>query len=113
MGGGVGGGGPALGAIQRLWVLLLDITIEGWESLLHENTSPIPRMAAITAELLTKGIGKVGTVPILQEVWDSIVPPSFNSTAAGGGVGLKPLSASTKTMLDTVSPWVVKGDRIS
>ena len=97
-----GGGGGALSAVLRLWVLLLDITVEGWESLLHENTSPIPRMAAITAALLTKGIGKVGTVPIPMEVWDDIVPPSFSATAAKGGVGLKPLSASTRTMLDTM-----------
>ena len=99
---GGGGEGTALSAVQRLWVLLLDITIEGWESLLHENTSPFPRMAATTADLLTKGIGKVGTVPIPLEVWDSIVPPSLSSTAAKGGVGLKPLSASAKTMLDTM-----------
>ena len=97
-----GGQGSALGAVQHLWVLPLDITIEGWDSLLPQNTSPIPRMAAITADVLTKGLGNVGKVPIPLELWDGKVPRSFASTAKKGGLALKPLSANTKTMFATM-----------
>ena len=50
----------------------------------HDNTSPIPRASKVTDELLSKGMGQVGSAQIPTHVWDDIVPRDFAKVAKVG-----------------------------
>ena len=68
-------------AVSSLWEVLEGIEEEKWPSLLHDNTSPLPRASKVSSDLVQRGIGDVGRVVIPDCVWDATVPPSFSMTA--------------------------------
>ena len=86
--------------VHRLWIFLLRLTSvcedfrldepmavclmavrclspEAWESLNHLSTSPKPKLARVTPEILAAGIGEVGCYQMTEREWDEIVPPRF------------------------------------
>ena len=48
-----------------------------WDSINHLSTSPKPKRASITPQVLQAGIGEVGCYRITEEEWDEVVPPEF------------------------------------
>ena len=46
-----------------------------WDSINHLSTSPKPKKASITPQVLQAGIGEVGCYRISEEEWDEVVPP--------------------------------------
>ena len=50
---------------------------EAWDSLNHLSTSPKPKFARVTPEILAAGIGEVGCYHMTDREWDEIVPPQF------------------------------------
>ena len=86
--------------VHRLWIFLLRLTSvcedfrldepmavclmavrclspEAWNSLNHPSTSPKPKLARVTPEILAAGIGEVGCCQMTEREWDEIVPPRF------------------------------------
>ena len=52
-----------------------------WLSILHDSTSPRAVLLHLHEQLLRRGLGDVGCIPIQQRIWDSIVPEDFHSVA--------------------------------
>ena len=50
-----------------------DLTDDALESLAHLGTSPWPKKASISEEILRKGLGEVGNFPIPRELWIELV----------------------------------------
>ena len=50
---------------------------EAWESLNNLSTSPNPKLARGTPEVLAAGIGEVGCYQVTEREWHEIVPPRF------------------------------------
>ena len=48
-----------------------------WDSVNHLSTSPKPREAKATPQILDAGIGNVGCYEMSDEEWDAAVPPEF------------------------------------
>ena len=48
-----------------------------WDSVNHLSTSPKPREARITPQILEAGIGSVGCYEMTDQQWDAAVPPEF------------------------------------
>ena len=46
---------------------------EVWRSILHDSTSPRVVLLRPHEELLHRGVGDVGCIPIPEHMWDSIV----------------------------------------
>ena len=86
-------------AVSSLWEVLEGIEEEKWPSLLHDNTSPLPRASKVSSDLVQRGIGDVGRVVIPDCVWDATVPPSFSMTADLPGTNIKPMSTHAQDML--------------
>ena len=86
--------------VHRLWIVLLRWTSvcedfkldepmavclmavrclspDAWESLNHLSTSPKPKLARVTPEILAAGIGEVGCYQMTEREWDENVPPRF------------------------------------
>ena len=61
-----------------------------WESLLHDSTSPKLLMQCISEEVLRRGLGVVGNIPIPADIWDRYVPDSFASVASRHFFGVGP-----------------------
>ena len=63
-----------------------------WESVLHDSTSPKVPMQRIRDEMLSRGLGVVGHVPIPADIWERHVPESFASVASRHFSGVGPPS---------------------
>ena len=70
-----------------------------WESLLHDSTSPKLLMQRIREEVLRRGLGLVGHIPIPADIWERYVPESFASVANCHFFGVGPLSDEAVVML--------------
>ena len=70
-----------------------------WESLLHDSTSPKLLMQRIRDEVLSKGLGVVGHIPIPADIWEHYVPKSFASVASRHFSGVGPPSDEAVVML--------------
>ena len=44
-------------AVSSMWEALENIQEDKWPSLLHDNTSPLPRASLVSSDLVKKGIG--------------------------------------------------------
>ena len=53
------------------------LTPEAWDSINNLSTSPKPRKASITPQVLQAGIGGVGCYRITEEEWDAVVLSEF------------------------------------
>ena len=56
--------------------MIREIEERTWRSLCHEGTSPIPRAAEATDEILAPGIGNVARVLFPLHIWEETVPKS-------------------------------------
>ena len=81
-----------------------------WDSINHLSTSPKPKKASITPQVLQAGIGEVGCYRITEEEWDEVVPPEFlnfmrtfdlRSSAEGNGRVRAPASGITDAIRQT------------
>ena len=63
-----------------------------WESLLHDSTSPKLLMQRIQEEVLRRGLGVVGHIPIPADIWYRYVTESFASVASRHFSGVGPSS---------------------
>ena len=63
-----------------------------WESLLHDSTLPKLLMQRIREEVLRRGLGVVGNIPIPANIWERYVPDSFESVASRHFSGVGPPS---------------------
>ena len=50
-----------------------------WLSIIHDSTSPRVVLPHLREELLCRGLGDVGCIPILEHIWDSVVPEDFGA----------------------------------
>ena len=62
--------------VTRFPGVLGDMTEDAFESLGHLGTSPRPKKATISDEILRKGLGEMGECSIPRELWDELVPAS-------------------------------------
>ena len=53
------------------------VTPEASDSINHLSTSPKPKKASITPQVLQVGVGAVGCYRITDADWDEVVPPEF------------------------------------
>ena len=70
-----------------------------WESLFHDSTSLKLLMQRIREEVLRRGFGVVGNIPIPPDIWERYVPESFASVASRHFSGVGPLSDEAVVML--------------
>ena len=70
-----------------------------WESLLHDSTSLKLLMQRIKGEVLRRGLGVVGNIPIPADIWERHVPGSFDSVASCRFFGVGPPSDEAVIML--------------
>ena len=70
-----------------------------WESLLHDSTSPKLLMQHIRDEVLSRGFGVVGHIPIPADIWERYVPESFGSLASRHFSGVGPPSDEAAVMV--------------
>ena len=70
-----------------------------WESLLHDSTSPKLLMQRIREEVLSRGLGSVGHIPIPADVSERYVPKSFASVVSRHFSGVRPPSDEAVVML--------------
>ena len=70
-----------------------------WESLLHDSTSPKLLMQHIWEEVLRRGLGVVGNIPIPADIWERYVRESFASVASRHFSGAGPPSDEAVVML--------------
>ena len=59
------------------------MTEEAFESFAHPGTSPCPKKATISDEILRKGLGHMGECSIPRELWDELVPASLPERLRG------------------------------
>ena len=77
-----------------------------WKSLLHDSTSPKLLMQRIREEVLCRGSGVVGHIPIPPDVWERYVPESFASVASPHFSGVGPPSEEAVVMLHALCSQV-------
>ena len=53
-----------------------------WEALLHDSTLPKLLMQSIWEEVLRRGLGVVGNIPIPADIWQRYMPETFASLAS-------------------------------
>ena len=53
------------------------MTEDAFESLAHLGTSPRPKKATISDEILRRGLGEMGACPVPRDLWDELVPASL------------------------------------
>ena len=78
-----------------------------WESLLHDSMSPKLLLQRIMEEVLRKGLGLVGNIPIPGDIWESHVPSSFESVASRHFSGVRPPSDEAVIMLRALKSQMV------
>ena len=64
-------------ALPVLLRTFTELREDAWEGLAHLATSPIPQMARSDPTLVAKGLGKMGSYGIPQELWRKLVPESY------------------------------------
>ena len=64
-------------ALPILLQSFTELREDAWEGLAHLATSPIPQMARCDPTLAAKGLGKMGSYVVPQELWRELVPESF------------------------------------
>ena len=69
-----------------------------WESLLHDSMSPKLLMQGIREEAFRRGLGVVGHIPILADIWNRYVPEWFASVASRHFSGVGPPSDEALVM---------------
>ena len=69
--------------ITRFMGVLGDMTEDAFESLAHVGTSPRPKKASISDEILRKGLGEMGECSFPRELWDELVPASLSERLLG------------------------------
>ena len=69
--------------VTRFMGVLGDMTEDAFESLAHLGTSPRPRKATISDEILRRGLGEMGECPIPRELWESSSRLACLSACAG------------------------------
>ena len=69
-----------------------------WKSLLHDSTSLKLPMQRIREEVLRRGSGVVGNIPIPADIWEQYVPDSFVSVASRHFFGVGPPSDEAVVM---------------
>ena len=89
-------------AVGGLWDHLLGFDEASWDS-----TSPIPGKRVLDPDLLEKGLGEMGVVPISIEVWYATVPKSF-SCVCKEPLPTKPLFVEASIMLNTLTKKYVE-----
>ena len=62
-----------------------------WESLLHDSTSPKLLMQRIREEVLRRGLGVVGNIPIPIDIWERYVPVPSSRLCVAFFLALVPL----------------------
>ena len=81
-----------------------------WDSINDLSTSPKPKKASITLQVLQAGIGEVGSYRITEDEWDEVVPPEFlsfmrtfdlRSSAEGNGRVRAPVRGITDAIWQT------------
>ena len=66
-------------AMPTLLRAMQGMTPETWESCLHITTSPIPRVVGdVGDEIFDRGLGPIGSFPLPQDLWDSVVLDFYN-----------------------------------
>ena len=63
--------------------VLGEMTEDAFDSLAHLGTSPRPRKAQVSEEILRKGLGDMGSCPIPPELWDRLVPGGLGDRLRG------------------------------
>ena len=69
--------------VTRFLGVLGEMTEDAFESLAHLGTSPRPKKASISDEILRRGLGEMGACPIPREMWDELVPASLPERLRG------------------------------
>ena len=60
--------------VTRFLGRLEDMTEDSVESPAHLGTSPRPKKATLSEEILRKGLGDIRNCPIPHELWDRLIP---------------------------------------
>ena len=76
--------------LTLLTAALSSLDSEVWASLLHDSTSPKLLMQRIREEVLRRGSGVVGHIPIPADIWERYVPDSFASESSRHFSGVGP-----------------------
>ena len=50
-----------------------------WSCVLRDSTSPVTLLLGLDPEILNRGIGPVGNIPILEFIWDLLAPPGLHT----------------------------------
>ena len=78
------------------------MTEDAFECLAHLGTSPRPKRATLSEDMLRNGLGDMGNCHIPRELWDRLVPPGLPERLQGvclpAGKGYP--SPETKVMLE-------------
>ena len=64
-----------LTALDALWG-------DVWSCVLRDSTSPVTLLLGLDPEVLNRGIGPVGNIPIPEFIWDLLAPLDFSHVAA-------------------------------
>ena len=90
--------------VTRFLGVLGEMTEDAFESLAHLGTSPRPKKACNSDEILRKGLGEMGACPIPRELWDELVPARLPERLRGlqllEGKGYP--SSETEVMLEVL-----------
>ena len=67
---------------ERLLTALDALWGDVWSCVLRDSTSPVTLHLGLDPEVLAKGIGQVGHIPIPKFIWDLLAPLDFPHVAA-------------------------------
>ena len=95
--------------VTRFLGVLGDMTEDAFESFALVGTSPKPKKASISEEVLRKGLGEMGNCPIPRERWDELVPAGLPERLRGVRLpeGKGYASPETEVMLEVLKGQVV------
>ena len=49
-----------------------------WVCVFKDSTSPLPILVGLSHDVLDRGIGQVGSIPIPDFIWDALAPSDFS-----------------------------------
>ena len=67
---------------ERLLIALDTLRGDVWSCVLRDSTSPVTLLLGLDLEVLDRGIGQVGNIPIPEFIWDPLTPLDFSHVAA-------------------------------
>ena len=83
---------------ERVLQALDSLTPEVWICIFRDTTSPVTILVGLDPDVLNRGIGQIGSIPIPDFVWDLLAPGDFDVVASRDLGGMRDMSEEAQIM---------------